>query len=96
MATKKKANNAAASAASVPKLSLMKAAVAVLESSDEAMTTKQLVEAAKARRLWMPGAGKTPEQTLYSAFVREIKAKGPQARFKLVTRGHFALNRPED
>lgn len=97
MATKKKAKTAAKSTTAEPvkKLSLMKAAIAVLESSEEAMTTKQLVEAAKAKGLWEPGSGKTPEQTLYSAFAREIKTKGPQARFKLITRGHFALNKAE-
>ena len=35
------------------------------------------------------GAGKTPEQTLYSAIMREIKAKGDQARFVKDARGHF-------
>ena len=48
-----------------------------------------MVEAAKARNLWTPGAGKTPEQTLYSAIMREIKAKGDQARFVKDARGHF-------
>ena len=48
-----------------------------------------MVEAAKTRNLWTPGAGKTPEQTLYSAIMREIKAKGEQARFVKDARGHF-------
>ena len=93
MATKRQARSAAAPAAPVQKLSLMKAAMVVLGESEDAMTAKEMVEAAKARRLWEPGAGKTPEQTLYSAIAREIKAKGAAARFKLVARGHFALNR---
>lgn len=101
MATKKKTKTAAIAAPSTSaerakKLSLLKAAIAVLETSEEAMTTKQLVEAAKTKGLWEPGEGKTPEQTLYSAFAREIKTKGEQARFKLVTRGHFVLNKHED
>ena len=74
-----------------PKLSLLKAAIAVLEESDEALNTKQMIEQAKAKGLWTPGEGKTPEQTLYSAIAREIKAKGDAARFKLVTKGHFKL-----
>ena len=74
-----------------PKLSLVKAAIAVLEESEEAMNTKQIVEAAKAKGLWTPGEGKTPEQTLYSAFAREIKAKGENARFKMISKGHFKL-----
>ena len=74
-----------------PKLSLLKAAIAVLEESDEALNTKQMIEQAKAKGLWTPGEGKTPEQTLYSAIAREIKAKGENSRFKLVTKGHFKL-----
>ena len=74
-----------------PKLSLLKAAIAVLAESDEALNTKQMIEQAKAKGLWTPGEGKTPEQTLYSAIAREIKAKGENSRFKLVTKGHFKL-----
>ena len=76
---------------SKPKLSLMKAAIAVLEESDEALNTKQMIELAKSKGLWTPGEGKTPEQTLYSAIAREIKAKGEAARFKMVSKGHFKL-----
>ena len=101
MATKKKNTNAPVKGKKTetaktpeeakPKLSLVKAAIAVLEESEEAMNTKQIVEAAKAKGLWEPGSGKTPEQTLYSAFAREIKAKGENARFKMVSKGHFKL-----
>jgi len=76
-----KAAKAAATKSGERKTSLLKAAIAVLETSDEALGAKQLVERAKAEGLWTPGAGKTPEQTLYSAMVREIKAKGENARF---------------
>ena len=78
--------------AAAPKLSLVKAAIAVLTESEEAMNTKSIVAAAKERGLWSPGAGKTPEQTLYSAMTREIKERGAGARFKLVARGMFQLN----
>ena len=74
-----------------PKLSLVKAAIAVLEETDEALNTKQMIELAKSKGLWTPGEGKTPEQTLYSAIAREIKAKGEAARFKMVSKGHFKL-----
>ena len=77
------------------KMSLMAAAAAVLAQSDEAMNAKQIVETAKAKGLWTPGAGKTPEQTLYSAMSREIKNKGENARFKFVGKGHFKLNGKE-
>lgn len=71
------------------KLSLLSAALEVLKSDDAALTTKQMVEAAKSRNLWTPGAGKTPEQTLYSAIMREIKEKGESSRFVKDARGHF-------
>ena len=83
MSTKKK------TAASEKKLSLLAAALEVLKADDAAMNTKQMVEEAKARRLWTPGVGKTPEQTLYSAIMREIKAKGDNSRFVKDARGHF-------
>ena len=92
MAIKNTSRRPAQKSAPAPaKMSLMKAAIAVLERSEEAMNTKQIVDAAKSAGLWSPGSGKTPEQTLYSAIVREIKAKGEASRFKLVARGHFKL-----
>ena len=86
MATKKK------TVEPQPKMSLIKAAIKILDESDEALNAKKLVELAKAKAYWTPGAGKTPEQTLYSAIVREIKTKGDDARFKMISKGHFALN----
>lgn len=74
-------------------LSLLNAAATVLERSGEAMTVRQMIDSAKKSGLWTPGGGKTPEQTLYSAIVREIKLKGDSARFrKSETRGHFIWN----
>ena len=93
LATKKAAAKAAptqtAPAQPEKKLSLLSAALEVLKSDDAALTTKQMVEAAKAKGYWTPGAGKTPEQTLYSAIMREIKTKGDQSRFVKDARGHF-------
>lgn len=74
-----------------PKLSLVKAAIAVLGETEEAMGAKELVEAAKAKGLWTPGDGKTPEQTLYSAISREIKTKGGRSRFAAAGKGKFKL-----
>ena len=90
-ATPAKAEPAKAVGDAKPKLSLVKAAIAVLGETDEALNTKQMIEQAKAKGLWPPGEGKTPEQTLYSAIAREIKAKGESARFKLISKGHFKL-----
>ena len=71
------------------KLSLLSAALEVLKSDSAALNTRQMVAAAKERGLWTPGAGKTPEQTLYSAIMREIKAKGDASRFVKDASGHF-------
>lgn len=76
-------------AAPEKKLSLLNAALEVLKSGDESLTTRQMVAAAKDRGLWTPGSGKTPEQTLYSAIMREIRDKGDASRFEKDARGHF-------
>ena len=78
-----------APAAPEKKLSLLNAALEVLKSGDESLTTRQMVAAAKDRGLWTPGSGKTPEQTLYSAIMREIRDKGDASRFVKDARGHF-------
>ena len=92
MSTKKVKTQAEPVAVPEKKLSLVNAAAAVLERSDEAMTVKEMIEKAKAAGLWSPGTGKTPEQTLYSSILREIKTKGESARFKKEARGHFRHN----
>ena len=82
-------------AAAVPKkgLSLLNAAATVLERSGEAMPVRAMIEEAKASGLWTPTGGKTPEQTLYSAIIREIKDKGGASRFRKDGRGRFAFAR---
>ena len=92
MSTKKVKTKAEPAAVPEKKLSLVNAAAAVLERSDEAMTVKEMIEKAKAAGLWSPGTGKTLEQTLYSSILREIKTKGESARFKKEARGHFRHN----
>ena len=79
-------------AATLPEkgLSLLNAAAAVLEQSDEALAVRAMIEKAKESGLWTPKGGKTPEQTLYSAIIREIKDKGDASRFRKAGRGLFA------
>lgn len=79
----------AAPAKGAGRLSLLNAAAEVLAASEEAMTVRAMLEAAKARGLWTPGAGKTPEQTLYSAILREMKTRGAASRFVKSARGLF-------
>ena len=71
-------------------LSLLNAAAAVLEQSDEPLAVRAMIEKAKESGLWTPKGGKTPEQTLYSAIIREIKDKGDGSRFRKAGRGLFA------
>ena len=88
-----KAKSAAPSPKAVPRkgLGLLSAAAAVLERSDAPMSVKAMIEAAKSEGLWSPGGGKTPEQTLYSAIIREIRDKGNASRFRKEGRGLFAF-----
>jgi hypothetical protein len=76
----------------VKKVSAIEAAAKVLLESESPMTTKQMIEAMTAQGLWTSPAGKTPAQTLYSAILREIAAKGEKARFTKTDRGTFAAN----
>ena len=88
-----KAKPAAPSPKAVPQqgLGLLSAAAAVLERSDAPMSVKAMIEAAKSEGLWTPGSGKTPEQTLYSAIIREIRDRGGESRFRKDGRGLFAF-----
>jgi hypothetical protein len=88
-----KAKSAVPSSKAVPTkgLGLLSAAAAVLERSDAPMSVKAMIEAAKSDGLWTPGSGKTPEQTLYSAIIREIRDKGNASRFRKEGRGLFAF-----
>ena len=74
-------------------LSLVCAAAAVLERSAAPLSVKAMIDAAKAQGLWTPRAGKTPEQTLYSAIIREIRDKGDASRFRKEGRGLFSFVR---
>jgi len=70
-------------------MSGLDAAANVLSTAKEPMSAKQIVEAAIGKGLWQ-SKGATPHATIYSAMIREIAAKGKDARFKKVDRGRFA------
>jgi len=76
------------------KLSALSAAARVLAETGTAMNCRQLIEAMAAQGYWSSPGGRTPEATLASAMVREIRAKGARARFRKVDRGQFAANVP--
>ena len=72
--------------------SLLGLAADVLAASKEPMTSGAIVEKVLAEKLWVT-AGKTPAATLYAAMIREIKAKGTDARFVKTERGLFAASK---
>lgn len=67
------------------------AAVKVLGEAKEPMNAKAMVDTMLAKGYWQTG-GKTPHATIYAAIIREIAAKGKDARFKKTARGMFTLN----
>ena len=73
------------------KTSALDAAVRVLEDAGQPMTCPEMIEAMTAKKYWASPKGLTPAATLYSAVLREIKAKGKDARFVKTERGKFGL-----
>lgn len=75
------------------KLSLLNAALQVLKRSRTPLNTKALLAQVIEEGLWSPNGAKTPEQSLYSAFFREIKEKEtPRVRKSAARRGAFEFN----
>jgi hypothetical protein len=72
------------------RMSGLDAAAKVLKESGQPMTAKEMIEAAEAKGYWKSPGGKTPHATVYSAIIREITAKGSEARFRKTERGKFA------
>ena len=72
-------------------LSMIEAARKVLADKGEAMSCRDMVSAMTEKGYWKSAKGLTPANTLYSAILREIGAKGKAARFKRTERGKFAL-----
>ena len=73
------------------KMSALDGAVKVLAEAKQAMTCREMIDAMAAKGYWTSPAGKTPDRTLYSAILRQIAAKGKDARFQKTERGKFAL-----
>ncbi|HEV3448674.1 MAG TPA: winged helix-turn-helix domain-containing protein, partial [Gemmataceae bacterium] len=87
---KPKKRTAADKTAQPKKLSALDAAAQVLSEAGEPMNCQEMIAAMTAKGYWTSPAGKTPQATLYSALLREIKTKGDQARFQKTDRGKFA------
>jgi HB1/ASXL restriction endonuclease-like protein with HTH domain len=93
MSAKKSTKTKASKAKKEPKakkLSAIDAAAQVLGASKEPMNAKEMIEAMAKKALWTSPGGKTPHATLFSAIIREIAAKGKEARFVKTERGKFA------
>ena len=74
-------------------LSLIKAALCVLQSCERPMGCKEIVTKAMDAKIWAPrNGGLTPANTLSAAIRREIKTKGDTSRFTMPERGKFVLN----
>src|SRR5262249_5938822 len=75
------------------KMSAIDAAAKVLGEAGEAMSCQEMIKAMEEKGYWASPGGKTPHATLYSAILREIQAKGNEARFKKMERGKFGLGK---
>jgi hypothetical protein len=73
------------------KPSALDAAIRVLEEAGQPMTCPEMIERMATKGYWTSPGGATPAATLYSAILREIGAKGKEARFVKTERGKFGL-----
>jgi restriction system protein len=69
-------------------LRALDAAAKVLVLAGKPLNTKEMVETMLAKGLWKTG-DKTPAATIYAAILREVRAKGKDARFRKTDRGQF-------
>lgn len=88
-AAKPKAERKPAADAKPKRVSALDAAAQVLQKSGKAMRAQEMIAAMSEAGLWSSPSGKTPHATLYAAILREINAKGKDARFRKVERGKF-------
>ena len=92
-ATKKPESKKAGGEQKPKRVSALDAAAQVLAKADNPMRAQELITTMAEQGLWTSPAGKTPHATLYAAMLREIAAKGKDARFIKSDRGLFAFNK---
>jgi hypothetical protein len=80
-------------AAKPKRTSALDAAAQVIAKSDKPMRAVDMIAQMEAKGLWKSPGGKTPEATLYAAIIREIAAKGKEARFAKHDRGLFVAGK---
>lgn len=88
-AGKPKAERKPASDAKPKRVSALDAAAEVLKKAGKPMRSQEMITAMADQGLWSSPNGKTPHATLYAAILREIGAKGGEARFRKTDRGQF-------
>ena len=71
------------------KLSMIKAALQVLQERKVPMTCPELIDVMATDGLWTSPGGKTPASTLYAAISRAIKDDGKASAFRKTERGKF-------
>jgi len=71
------------------KLSMIKAALQVLQERKVAMTCPEMIDVMATEGLWVSPGGKTPASTLYAAISRSIKDEGKTSAFRKTERGKF-------
>lgn len=76
------------------RISALDAAAIVLADTKKSMRAIDLIAEIQTRGLWSSPKGKTPEASLYAAMIREISARGKDARFAKHDRGLFITNTP--
>jgi hypothetical protein len=79
--------------ASKKKMSALDAAAKFLAETGDAMNCQDLIKGMADKGYWTSPGGLTPQATLYSAILRELKTKGTEARFRKVEKGRFAATK---
>ena len=71
------------------KLSMIKAALQVLQERKVPMTCPEMIDVMATEGLWVSPGGKTPASTLYAAIGRSIQDQGKASAFRKMERGRF-------
>jgi len=71
------------------KISALDAAAKLLAETGEPMNCQEMIRGMAEKGYWTSPGGQTPHATLYSSILRELKARGADARFRKTERGKF-------
>ena len=65
----------------------------VLRSSPIPLNTRDILAVAIVKGIWYPNGAKTPHQSLYSSFFRELQSANPRIRKSTTRKGAFEIIR---